>query len=53
LVIASANLRALAGRVAELADKGIYVIATPFDIDELAGLIRAALCRREPSTQLG
>jgi CheY-like chemotaxis protein len=43
VVIASANLQALAGREDELADKGIYVIAKPFDIDDLAALIRRAL----------
>ena len=43
MIIASANLKALAGREDELADKGIYVIAKPFDIDDLAALIRHAL----------
>jgi CheY-like chemotaxis protein len=45
VIIASANLRALAGREDELAAKGIYVIAKPFDIDDLAALIRNALGR--------
>jgi len=45
VIIASANLRALAGREDELAAKGIYVIAKPFDIDDLAALIRTALGR--------
>ena len=43
VIVASANLHALAGREQELADKGIYVIAKPFDIDELGGLIKKAL----------
>ena len=45
VIIASANLQALAGREDELATKGIYVIAKPFDIDDLAALIRTALRR--------
>ena len=45
VIIASANLQALAGREDELAAKGIYVIAKPFDIDDLAALIRTALGR--------
>ena len=45
VIIASANLQALAGRDEELAAKGIYVIAKPFDIDDLAALIRKALWR--------
>jgi len=45
VIIASANLQALAGRDDELAAKGIYVIAKPFDIDDLAALIRKALWR--------
>ena len=45
IIVASANLQALGGREAELAAKGIYVIAKPFDIDELAALIRRALHR--------
>ena len=45
VIIASANLRALAGREDELAAKAIYVIAKPFDIDDLAALIRTALRR--------
>lgn len=43
VIVASANLQALAGREQGLAAKGIYVIAKPFDIDELAALIRTAL----------
>jgi len=43
VIIASANLQALAGREDELEDKGIFVIAKPFDIDDLAALIRHAL----------
>jgi DNA-binding NtrC family response regulator len=43
VIIASANLQALASRDDELAAKGIYVIAKPFDIDDLAALIRKAL----------
>ncbi len=43
VIVATANLHALAGREQELADKGIYVIAKPFDIDELGGLIKKAL----------
>ena len=53
VVIASANLQALAGREDELASKGIYVIAKPFDIDDLAALIRKALWRAEPATRTG
>ena len=45
VIIASANLQALAGRDEELAAKGIYAIAKPFDIDDLAALIRKALWR--------
>jgi DNA-binding NtrC family response regulator len=47
VVVASANLQALAGRQHELADKGIYVIAKPFDIDDLGALIRRALFHDE------
>jgi CheY-like chemotaxis protein len=47
VIIASANLQALAGREDELRAKGIYVIAKPFDIDDLAALIRTALRRDE------
>jgi CheY-like chemotaxis protein len=43
VIIASANLQALAGREKALAEKGIYVIAKPFDIDDLGALIRTAL----------
>ena len=43
VIVASANLQALAGREQGLAAKGIYVIAKPFDIDELSALIRTAL----------
>ncbi|MDT5280071.1 MAG: hypothetical protein QOJ20_1266 [Mycobacterium sp.] len=43
VIVASANPQALAGREQELADKGIYVIAKPFDIDELGRLIKQAL----------
>lgn len=46
LIVASANLQALAGREEELAQKGIYVIAKPFDIEELGSLIRRALAGR-------
>ncbi|HEY8862052.1 MAG TPA: response regulator [Candidatus Limnocylindria bacterium] len=53
VVIASANLQALAGREDELASKGIYVIAKPFDIDDLAALIRKALWRAEPARRTG
>ena len=53
VVIASANLQALAGREDELASKGMYVIAKPFDIDDLAALIRKALWRAEPATRTG
>lgn len=53
VVIASANLQALAGREVELAEKGIYVIAKPFDIDDLAALIRRALWRAEPARRAG
>ena len=45
VIIASANLQALGGRDEELAAKGIYAIAKPFDIDDLAALIRKALWR--------
>src|SRR6266542_2428735 len=47
VIVANANLRALAGREDQLAAKGIYVIAKPFDIDELGALIRTALFRTE------
>jgi DNA-binding NtrC family response regulator len=47
VIVASANLKALGGREAALAEKGIYVIAKPFDIDDLSGLVRKALCRTE------
>jgi CheY-like chemotaxis protein len=53
VIIASANLQALAGREDELAAKGIYVIAKPFDIDDLAALIRNALERDEPMRRTG
>lgn len=53
VVIASANLQALAGREEELAAKGIYVIAKPFDIDDLAALIRRALQDDEPVRRTG
>jgi len=53
VVIASANLQALAGREDELASKGMYVIAKPFDIDDLAALIRNALWRAEPARRTG
>jgi len=53
VVIASANVQALAGREDELASKGIYVIAKPFDIDDLAALIRKALWRAEPARRTG
>ena len=53
VVIASANLRALAGREDELAAKGIFVIAKPFDIDDLAALIRNALSGDEPVRRAG
>jgi CheY-like chemotaxis protein len=53
VIIASANLKALAGREDELADKGIYVIAKPFDIDDLAALVRHALWRDEPVRRTG
>ena len=43
VIIASANLQALAGREDELAEKGIYVIAKPFDIDDPSALVRKAL----------
>jgi CheY-like chemotaxis protein len=43
VIVASANLQALAGREQELADKGIYVIAKPFDIEGLASLMKQAL----------
>lgn len=46
VILASANLQALAGREEQLADKGIYVIAKPFDIDELSALMRTALAAR-------
>ena len=49
VIIATANLQALAGREDELAEKGIYVIAKPFDIDDLAALVRRALWRDEPA----
>ena len=52
VIIASANLQALSGREDELATKGIYVIAKPFDIDDLAALIRHAL-RDEPMRRIG
>jgi DNA-binding response OmpR family regulator len=45
VIVASANLQALAGREEERAAKGIYVIAKPFDIDELGALVREALRR--------
>jgi CheY-like chemotaxis protein len=43
VILASANLQALTGREKALAEKGIYVIAKPFDIDDLGALIRTAL----------
>jgi CheY-like chemotaxis protein len=43
VIVATSNLQALAGREAELAAKGVYVIAKPFDIDELGALMREAL----------
>ncbi len=53
VIIASANLQALAGRDDELAANGIHVIAKPFDIDDLAALIRNALERDEPVRRAG
>jgi CheY-like chemotaxis protein len=53
VIIASANLQAIAGREAELEDKGIYVIAKPFDIDDLGRLVRTALWRDEPVRRTG
>jgi CheY-like chemotaxis protein len=53
VIIASANLQALAGREDELAAKGIYVIAKPFDIDDLAALIRHALRADERVSRTG
>jgi CheY-like chemotaxis protein len=46
VIVASANLQALAGREEQLAEKGIYVIPKPFDIDELSALMRTALAER-------
>lgn len=43
VIVASANLRALADREAELGAKGIHVIAKPFDIDDLSALMVTAL----------
>lgn len=43
VIVASANLQALAGREDELAAKGIHVIAKPFDIDDLSALMATAL----------
>lgn len=45
VIVASANLKALAGREPELAEKGIYVIAKPFDIGHVGSLIGRALFR--------
>ena len=53
VIIASAHLKALGGREDELAEKGIYVIAKPFDIAELSALIRLALQSREAASSLG
>ena len=53
VVIASANLKALSGREDELRAKGIYVIAKPFDIDDLVALLRSALWRDEPAKRAG
>jgi len=53
VIIASANLQALAGREEELEAKGIYVIAKPFDIDDLGALIRHALRNDEPMRRTG
>lgn len=47
VIVASANLNALAGRQQELADKGIYLMAKPFDIDDLSALLRRAIAGRE------
>ena len=46
VIVASANLQPLASREEELAGKGIYVLAKPFDIADLGRLIRTALARR-------
>jgi DNA-binding response OmpR family regulator len=43
VIVASANLQALAHREVELAAKGIYVLAKPFDIDELSALMTRAM----------
>lgn len=53
VIIASANLRALADRGDELREKGIYVIAKPFDIDDLGALVRMALRGEEPVRRIG
>lgn len=53
VIIASANLQALAGRDDELRGKGIYVIAKPFDIDDLGALVRMALRGDEPARRTG
>jgi CheY-like chemotaxis protein len=53
VIIASANLQALTGREEELAAKGIYVIAKPFDIEDLGALIRHALRIDEPMRRTG
>lgn len=53
VIIASANLRALSGRTEELRGKGIYVIAKPFDIDDLGALVRMALWGDEPARRSG
>jgi two-component system phosphate regulon response regulator PhoB len=47
VIVASANLNALAGRQQELAEKGIYLMAKPFDIDDLSALLRRAIAGRE------
>lgn len=46
VIVASANLQPLASREVELAERGIYVLAKPFDIDDLATLTRMALAAR-------
>jgi len=53
VIIASANLKSLAGRERELEGKGIYVIAKPFDIDDLGSLVRRALWGDEQVRRTG
>jgi DNA-binding NtrC family response regulator len=46
VIVASADLQALANRQAELVNKGIYVLPKPFDIQELGELMKRAMAER-------